>query len=92
MRDDLVLEIERLTGRKVTAFLSDNHIDPDVAIECFQPEAQGTAGGQATDGGRRRSSAPWVPSIRRVTHARSLAGDARRKHYRTARRVADVSS
>ena len=29
-------EIEALTGRPVIAFLSDNHIDPDVAIECFQ--------------------------------------------------------
>jgi hypothetical protein len=25
-----------LTGRRVNAFLSDNHIDPDVAIEAFQ--------------------------------------------------------
>ena len=36
MRDEYVAEIEKLTGRRVTAFLSDNHIDPDVAIECFQ--------------------------------------------------------
>jgi uncharacterized protein YbcI len=36
MRDDFTTEIEALTGRRVTAFLSDNHIDPDVAIECFQ--------------------------------------------------------
>jgi uncharacterized protein YbcI len=36
MRDDMVAQVERLTGRTVIAFLSDNHIDPDVAIECFQ--------------------------------------------------------
>jgi uncharacterized protein YbcI len=36
MREDFTTEIEALTGRRVTAFLSDNHIDPDVAIECFQ--------------------------------------------------------
>ena len=36
MREEFVAEIEALTGRPVTAFLSDNHIDPDVGIECFQ--------------------------------------------------------
>jgi hypothetical protein len=27
--------VEELTGRKVLAFLSDNHLDPDVAVESF---------------------------------------------------------
>ena len=36
MREEFVAEVEALTGRSVTAFLSDNHIDPDVGIECFQ--------------------------------------------------------
>jgi uncharacterized protein YbcI len=35
MRRDLVSAIEQLTGRKVIAFLSDNHMDPDIAIESF---------------------------------------------------------
>jgi uncharacterized protein YbcI len=35
MRHDLVSGIERLSGRKVIAFLSANHIDPDIAIESF---------------------------------------------------------
>lgn len=35
MRDDLVAEIERLTGRTVVAFMSDNHVDPDLAAELF---------------------------------------------------------
>jgi len=41
MRDDLVAAVEMLTERKVIAFMSDNHIDPDVAIEAFvlAPEA-----------------------------------------------------
>jgi uncharacterized protein YbcI len=28
-------EIERLTGRRVIGFMSDNHIDPDLAVEVF---------------------------------------------------------
>ena len=36
MRDDLVAEVEGLTGRRVIAFLSDNHLEPDIAIEAFK--------------------------------------------------------
>jgi hypothetical protein len=35
MRDDLVTIIEAETGRKVIAFMSANHIDPDMALESF---------------------------------------------------------
>ena len=35
MRDDLVAAVERLTGRAVEAFLSDNLHEPDVAVEIF---------------------------------------------------------
>src|ERR1700760_4131733 len=35
MREDLIAEIEQLTGRKVVAFMSDNHFDPDLAAELF---------------------------------------------------------
>jgi uncharacterized protein YbcI len=35
MRDDLVAAVERLTGRTVEAFLSDNLHEPDVAVEIF---------------------------------------------------------
>ena len=35
MRNDLVAGVEEITGRKVIAFFSDNHIDPDMAIESF---------------------------------------------------------
>jgi uncharacterized protein YbcI len=35
METDLSGEIEQLTGRKVIGFMSDNHIDPDLAVEVF---------------------------------------------------------
>jgi uncharacterized protein YbcI len=43
MRTALTTGIEDLTGRQVIAFMSDNHIDPDVAAEVFvlAPETEG---------------------------------------------------
>ena len=35
MRDSCSRKIEQLTGRKVIGFMSDNHIDPDIAVEVF---------------------------------------------------------
>lgn len=35
MRSELVAIVERLTGRKVAAFMSSNHVNPDVAVESF---------------------------------------------------------
>ena len=35
MRDDLVAAVEDLTGREVAVFMSENHVDPDVALEAF---------------------------------------------------------
>ena len=35
MRQELVTGIEEILGCKVAAFLSDNHIDPDIAVETF---------------------------------------------------------
>ena len=35
MRNELVAFVEDLMGRKVTAFMSANHIDPDMAVETF---------------------------------------------------------
>jgi uncharacterized protein YbcI len=40
MRDDLIIGVERVTGRTVTAFMSANHLDPDIAIESFVLEPQ----------------------------------------------------
>jgi uncharacterized protein YbcI len=35
MQADVSREIEELTGRRVIGFMSDNHIDPDLAVEVF---------------------------------------------------------
>ena len=35
MRTSCCREVEQLTGRKVIGFMSDNHIDPDIAVEVF---------------------------------------------------------
>jgi uncharacterized protein YbcI len=46
MREDLAGGVARLTGREVIAFMSANHIDPDVAVEIFilSPDGQQSAG------------------------------------------------
>ena len=43
MRDDLVAIVERRLERKVIAFMSQNHIDPDLAVEVFVLKPQGAA-------------------------------------------------
>jgi uncharacterized protein YbcI len=35
MRDDLIRIVERQLDRRVIAFMSQNHIDPDLAVEVF---------------------------------------------------------
>ena len=35
METEMRAQIEDLTGRKVIGFMSDNHIDPDLAVEVF---------------------------------------------------------
>ena len=44
MQADVVREIEHLTGRKVIGFMSDNHIDPDLAVEVFVLERRRPGG------------------------------------------------
>jgi uncharacterized protein YbcI len=44
MGDELKEGVERLTGRTVVAFLSANHVEPDIAVETF-----------VLDGGRTRT-------------------------------------
>jgi uncharacterized protein YbcI len=45
MGSQLIAAVERNSGRKVRAFLSDNHIDPDIAVESFvlEPSLDGAA-------------------------------------------------
>jgi uncharacterized protein YbcI len=40
MQAEMSREIEELTGRKVVGFMSDNHIDPDLAVEVFVLESR----------------------------------------------------
>jgi uncharacterized protein YbcI len=35
MASELIAAVEQISGRKVLAFLSDNHIEPDCAVESF---------------------------------------------------------
>jgi uncharacterized protein YbcI len=39
MADDLIAVVERQLDRKVIAFMSQNHIDPDLSVEVFVLEA-----------------------------------------------------
>jgi uncharacterized protein YbcI len=41
MRDDLIAIVERQLNRNVIAFMSQNHIDPDLAVEVFVLEPDG---------------------------------------------------
>jgi uncharacterized protein YbcI len=61
MRDALIDGIEAILGRKVIALMSDNHIDPDVAVEVFLlaptgsgPRVDGARGAAGDPGGRSR--------------------------------------
>jgi uncharacterized protein YbcI len=46
MREELVAIVERILDRKVIAFMSDNHFEPDLAVEVFilQPTTSEAAG------------------------------------------------
>ena len=56
MRQEIVAGIEDILGRPVTAFLSDNHIDPDVAVEVFLLASPDT--GLQGDGARGVAKTP----------------------------------
>ena len=49
MRTELIEIVERLTGRKVSAFMSSNHVNPDVAIESFVLELLDAPADYGTD-------------------------------------------
>jgi uncharacterized protein YbcI len=52
MGDDLSAGIEEITGRQVIAFLSANHLDPDIAIENFMLAPQDDGQPPPADGTR----------------------------------------
>jgi uncharacterized protein YbcI len=43
MRDDFVEAVEEVVGREVLAFMSDNHLDPDIAVEVFVLKPEGSS-------------------------------------------------
>jgi uncharacterized protein YbcI len=47
MRDELSAAVERLTERKVIAFMSDSHLEPDYSIEVFVLAPEGQDGAAA---------------------------------------------
>jgi uncharacterized protein YbcI len=42
MKGDAIASVEELSGRRVVAFMSNNHIDPDLAVEVFILEPVGS--------------------------------------------------
>jgi uncharacterized protein YbcI len=51
MRNDLTSGVEQITGRRVAAFLSANHLDPDIAIESFVLAPPGDGDGDGDGAG-----------------------------------------
>jgi len=51
MKQRFITEVERLSGRKVMAFISNHHVGPDIEIELFMlaPGAGATEPGHAED-------------------------------------------
>jgi uncharacterized protein YbcI len=52
MREDLIRGVEEILGCKVEAFMSDNHVDPDISVEVFvlAPQDAGWQAATARDG------------------------------------------
>jgi uncharacterized protein YbcI len=53
MQEEMTAAVEALTGRKVVAFMSANHLNPDVAAEVFVLD-EPVAGGAEVDGSMAR--------------------------------------
>ena len=66
IREDLVGAVEQLTTRRVIAFMSDDHIDPDVSTATFLLEPEGF---DPTDTGE---AGPTVNAVRRAPRALPL--------------------
>ena len=62
MREESMAKVAELTGRRVIAMLSANHVNPDIGAEIFvldgAPDHQPFASAEATDGTRRLVSHP----------------------------------
>jgi uncharacterized protein YbcI len=55
MAEEAISVVEELSGRRVMAFMSNNHIDPDLAVEIFvlQRAPNGRQSDEASDGRAR---------------------------------------
>jgi uncharacterized protein YbcI len=70
MRDEAVGIVEELTGRTVAAFLSENHLDPDLAVETFVLEPL-----DRSERGEDAAERPRSPKHRQAgDHTRPRAG------------------
>ncbi len=51
MQDEAISAVQELSGRRVVAFMSNNHIDPDLAVEVFilEPTESDLRGNQHVD-------------------------------------------
>jgi len=56
MGPDLIAGVEKVTGRTVVAFLSANHVDPDVAVESFLLAPLDNGGGNHAASGNHDAS------------------------------------
>jgi uncharacterized protein YbcI len=56
MKADVIAAVEELTGRTVVAFMSDTHIEPDLACEVIVLEPQPHEGDGPPQGGERYDS------------------------------------
>ena len=67
MREALIDSIEQLTGRKVIAFMSDNHIEPDMGVEIFvlEPSSRDGGGLRPDDGASTEPARSVVQESRR---------------------------
>jgi uncharacterized protein YbcI len=57
MREELTAAVEEAVGRKVIAFMSQNHVDPDLAVEVFILEPE-SGDGDSSSG----ADEAWRPS------------------------------
>ncbi len=85
MSRQMIAAVEAHSGRAVLAFLSDNHIDPDVAVESFvlapysaEPDADSArTDGRAETGGSETSGSAETDTSAGVDGSASIEGSAR---------------
>lgn len=95
MRRDLVAAVEDLTARKVIAFFSANHIDPDAGLESFllAPRADGQRSSDADAIGDAQARPSFGRLVRRPWQGVDVARSAtRRPSVRPGARLDHIGS